>query len=198
MRTKLNEVMRDRRSIRVLERHEGITKKKIEEMLRLALYAPNAFNMQSSRMVVLMGCEHEKFWDETKEILRGVTPASAFARTEHKMDGFRGGNGTILFFEDTQVVKKYQKDFTLYADKFSQFSQHNNAILQYALWLVFEEEGIAASLQHYNPLVDEVVCEEWNVPKTWELVAQMPFGKAAERPEMREFKPFEDIVKIYE
>ena len=197
MRMKLNEVIRDRRSIRVLERSETITKKKIEDMLRLALYAPNAYNMQSSRMIVLLDREHEKFWDMTKDILRGVTPPDAFARTEKKMDGFRGGNGTVLFFENTQTVQKYQQDFALYADKFGQFSQHNNAILQYAVWLVFEEENIAASLQHYNPLVDEAVRNEWNVPKEWELIAQMPFGKAAERPEKREFKPFDDIVKIY-
>lgn len=197
MRTKLNEVIRDRRSIRVLERSETITKKKIEDMLRLALYAPNAFNMQSSRMIVLLGREHEKFWDMTKDILRGVTPPDAFARTEKKMDGFRGGNGTVLFFENMQTVQKYQQDFVLYADKFGQFSQHNNAILQYAVWLVFEEENIAASLQHYNPLVDEAVRNEWNVPEEWELIAQMPFGKAAERPEKRDFEPFDDIVKIY-
>ena len=198
MKTKLKEAMLERRSVRVLTRGEGITKKKIEEMLSLALYAPNAFNMQSSRMVVLLDREHEKFWDMTKDILRGVTPPNAFARTEKKMDGFQGGNGTILFFEDTETVEKYKRDFALYADKFGQFSQHNNAILQYAVWLVFEVEDIAASLQHYNPLVDQAVKDEWNVPKEWEMVAQMPFGRAAEKPELREFKPFGDIVKIYE
>ena len=79
MRTKLNEVIRDRRSIRVLERSETITKKKIEDMLRLALYSPNAFKMQSSRMIVLLDREHEKFWDMTvsyTHLFSALLPAS--------------------------------------------------------------------------------------------------------------------------
>jgi predicted oxidoreductase (fatty acid repression mutant protein) len=36
--------------------------------------------------------------------------------------------------------------------------------------------GVGASLQHYNPLIDAGVAREWNVPASWKLRAQMPFG----------------------
>ena len=39
-----------------------------------------------------------------------------------------------------------------------------------------EEAGLGASLQHYNPLVDEVVRKHWGVHGNWQLRAQMPFG----------------------
>ena len=198
MRTKLNEVMKDRRSVRVLERQETLTKGKVADILKVALHAPSAFNMQSSRLIVLLDAAHEKFWDITGQELRKVTPAEAFARTQKKLDGFRGGNGTILFFENAEVVEKYKRDFSLYADQFGRFSQHNNAILQYAVWLALAEEKLAASLQHYNPLIDSAVKEEWNIPESWSLIAQMPFGKGAETPGPREFKPFGEIVKFYE
>ncbi len=31
-------------------------------------------------------------------------------------------------------------------------------------------------LQHYNPIVDEEVHAEWNVPASWKLRAQLVFG----------------------
>ena len=197
MRTKLNEVIRDRRSIRVLERSETITKKKIEDMLRLALYAPNAFNMQSSRMIVLLDREHEKFWDMTKDILRGVTPPDAFARTEKKMDGFRGGNGTVLFFEERMIVEGLQKSFPTYQDRFPVWSQHTSAMHQLAVWTMLEDAGFGASLQHYNPLIDEAVAKEWQLPETWELIAQMPFGAPLQEPGAKEFNPIEERVRIF-
>ena len=35
---------------------------------------------------------------------------------------------------------------------------------------------MGASLQHYNPLVDTAAQQAFNIPKTWKLLAQMPFG----------------------
>jgi predicted oxidoreductase (fatty acid repression mutant protein) len=37
-------------------------------------------------------------------------------------------------------------------------------------------------LQHYNPLIDKLVAEQWNVPHTWRLMAQMPFGNPLKTP----------------
>ena len=35
-------------------------------------------------------------------------------------------------------------------------------------------------LQHYNPIVDEATASEFDIPKTWKLIAQMPFGDVRE------------------
>lgn len=32
------------------------------------------------------------------------------------------------------------------------------------------------ALQHYNPLPDAAAAKEWDIPTTWKLRAQMPFG----------------------
>ena len=42
---------------------------------------------------------------------------------------------------------------------------------------------IGASLQHYNPLIDNEVREHWGLPGQWQLIAQMPFGIPAESGE---------------
>ncbi|MDD2241741.1 MAG: nitroreductase family protein, partial [Bacteroidales bacterium] len=54
-----------------------------------------------------------------------------------------------------------------------------------------------ANLQHYNPLIDKEVAREWNLPETWKLVAEMPFGTPSGEPGAKEFKPVDDRVKIF-
>ncbi|WP_336769739.1 nitroreductase family protein [Bacillus bombysepticus] len=195
--TTLKEAIESRRSIRAVKKGEGITKEKIETVLKTALFAPSAFNMQSSRAVVLMDGEHEKFWDIVKETLRARVPAENFPATEERLNGFRGGNGTILFFENQETISTMQENAPMYKEHFPSWSHQGNAILQYATWLALTSEGIGASLQHYNPIIDEEVKETWNIPAGWSLVAQMPFGEANEQPGERTFLPYEDVVKFY-
>jgi predicted oxidoreductase (fatty acid repression mutant protein) len=145
----------------------------IKETIR---QTPSSFNSQSSRAVILFGAQSVKFWDLVKEGLRKIVPADSFAQTEQRLAGFAAGAGTVLFFEDQDVVKGMQEQFTLYADNFPIWSEHSTGIAQFAVWTVLAEAGIGASLQHYNPIVDEAVQKEWNVPASWKLRAQMPFG----------------------
>lgn len=145
----------------------------IEEAVKLA---PSAFNSQSSRAVILFGAQSEKFWGITKEILRKIVPAEAFGNTEKKIDSFAAAAGTVLFYEDQDVIKGLQEQFALYADNFPVWSEHSTGIAQFSVWTALANAGIGASLQHYNPLVDEAAAKEWGVPSGWKLRAQMPFG----------------------
>jgi predicted oxidoreductase (fatty acid repression mutant protein) len=77
------------------------------------------------------------------------------------------------------------------------WAQQSNGILQYIIWTSLQEEGLGASLQHYNPLIDSEVKTQWNVPDSWELIAQMPFGKPTAPPGDKEFMPLEERVKIF-
>jgi uncharacterized protein len=68
---------------------------------------------------------------------------------------------------------------------------------QLVVWAGLEEEGLGAYLQHYNPLIDEEVKNEWHIPSNWKLIAQMPFGKPTSQPGKKEFKSIEDRVKYF-
>ena len=148
----------------------------IQEAVR---QAPSSFNSQSSRALILHGAQSVKFWDIVKDELRKIVPADAFPTTEKKIDSFAAGAGTVLFYEDQGPVKALQEQFPLYADNFPVWSEHSTGIAQYAVWMALAEAGIGASLQHYNPLPDEAVAREWNIPEGWVLRAQMPFGSHA-------------------
>ena len=111
-----------------------------------------------------------------KDALRKIVPAENFAATEAKIDSFAAGAGTVLFYEDQNVVAGLQQQFAAYADNFPIWSEQACGMAQFAVWTALAEAGIGASLQHYNPLVDEVVRKHWGVHGNWQLRAQMPFG----------------------
>lgn len=157
---------------------------------------PSAFNMQSGRIIIAYGSAHDKIWQITKDTLRAVVPAEAFSNTEKKIDSFAAAYGTILYYDDTDVVKKLQEQFPLYAANFPTWAQQANGMMQYALWTLFANMGLAANLQHYNPLIDEALASEFDVPASWQLIAQMPFGQPMSQPGPIEKLPIDERVKI--
>lgn len=191
-------VVRERRSFYGIDKEIKIADERIKEIVEFAVkYTPSAFNSQTARLVVLTGNAHDKLWDITTEILRKVVGNGDFAGTQQKMDSFKAGYGTMLFFEDEAIVKSLQKQFPLYADNFPVWSQQASGMHQLVVWAALESEGLGASLQHYNPLIDEQVNKEWNIPSNWKLLAQMPFGNPTAQPGDKEIKPIEDRVKFY-
>ncbi|PVZ86689.1 nitroreductase family protein [Serratia sp. S1B] len=166
-----------RRTIYALGKNLPVSEQNVIDTIQEAIrQAPSSFNSQSSRALILLGHEHEKFWDLTLEQLRKIVPAANFQPTADKMAGFRKAAGSVLFFEDQDVIQGLQQQFPSYADNFPVWSEHSTGIAQYGVWLALAEKGIGANLQHYNPLVDSDVQSTWNVPKSWKLRAQMNFG----------------------
>lgn len=174
------DIARKRRTQYALGRDLPISKDQVTDLIKEAIrLAPSSFNSQSSRALILHGAESVKFWEIVKDELRKIVPADAFPTTEEKIDGFAAGAGTVLFYEDREPVKALQEKFPLYADNFPVWSEHASGIAQYAVWMALAEAGIGASLQHYNPLPDARVAQEWDIPESWVLRAQMPFGSHA-------------------
>ena len=199
MERSLKEALNLRRSYYAVSNKSLISDEEIENIVKFAVkHVPSAFNSQSTRLVLLLGEQHRKFWDIVKETLRKIVSAEAFKATETKVDtSFKAGYGTVLFFEDRTIVEGLQKAFPLYHEKFPIWSQHTSAMHQLAVWAMLEDAGFGASLQHYNPLVDKAVMAEWKLPENWELVAQMPFGVPLQEPGQKEFNPIEERVRVF-
>ncbi len=125
-----------------------------------------------------------------------VTPAEAFEATKGRLAGFAAGAGTILFFEDQDVVKGLQESFPLYAENFPIWSEQAHGINLYAVWLAFAEKNIGMNVQHYNPLVDAQVAEKYGIPANWKLRAQAPFGGIAAPAADKDYMADSDRVKV--
>lgn len=187
------EALKKRRSQYALGKDLPLAEQEVTEIIKEAIrQSPSAFNSQSSRAVILYGAQHEKFWDIVKNELQKIVPTENFAPTEAKVNSFAAGAGTVLFYEDQDVVKGLQENFALYADNFPIWSEHSTGIAQLAVWTALSEANIGASLQHYNPLPDAAVAAEWNIPASWKLRAQMPFGSHQGEFLEKEFMADED------
>lgn len=190
--------IKDRRTYYSIDKNVDITKEKIQEVVEHAIkYSPSAFNSQSANVVLLFEDNHQMLWDIVKENLRKIIPEDKFSETESKINSFANGYGTLLFFENTEIVKDLQEQYPLYKDNFPVWASQSNGMLQLAIWTSLEIEGLGVSLQHYNPLIDNDVKEKWNIPVSWQLVGQMPFGKPTKDPDPKEFRPIEDRLKIF-
>ena len=163
------QLIEKRRSIYAIGKNVEQTPTYLTDLIQNAIkQSPSSFNSQSSRAVILFNAEHEKFWDLVKAQLKAYAKdAESAAKTDAKIDSFAAGLGTVLFFEDQEVVAGLQANFPSYADNFPIWSEHSTAIAQFATWTALSIEGLGASLQHYNPIVDQQVHAQWNVPATW-------------------------------
>ena len=187
-----------RRSMYNINDEKIVSEQKIIEIVRHAVkHTPSSFNSQNGRAVILFGENHKELWDITKNILSKRVPKERFASTEKKLSSFASGYGTILFFEDLSVVENLQSRFPSYANNFPNWSLQSIGILQHIVWTSLELEGLGASLQHYNPLIDEEVKQRWNIQSSWRLVSQMPFGKPISPADEKQFLPIEERVKVF-
>lgn len=191
-------LVENRRSYYAIEKKSPISDQEISQIVEHGIkYVPSSFNSQSARAVLLLGDNHDSLWEITRETLRKIIPEDAFSSTDSKIDGFKNGYGTILFFEDQEVIEGLQEQFPLYKDVFPVWSLQSSGMLQYNIWIGIEGAGFGATLQHYNPLIDDEVKEKWNLPKKWSLLAQMPFGTPISEPGEKEFSPVEDRFKVF-
>lgn len=160
--------------------------KMVEEVTELV---PDAFNMKSSRVVVVHGEKQDTLWDEIEKAFGGKV-------AKEKIDSFRSGAGTILYFYDRTVIETMQEQFSSYADNFPVWANQASGMLQLSIWSGLRELGIGASLQHYNPVIDDSVKALLGLPKEYVLVAQMPFGGIVSEPDKKDKEEIKKRVSV--
>ena len=186
-----------RRSIRNISNKIAIEETELLNIIKHNLkHTPSAYNAQSQKVLVLLGEENHKFWDLTKEALRKIVPENKFARTEAKMDNFRAGYGTILFFDDLTITNGLIEKFPTYKQNFLTWAAQQNGMLQANIWSSFASKNIGASLQHYNEIIEDQLESAFGVPKICKLIAQMPFGGIIEEPNEKQSLDVESRIIV--
>lgn len=196
----IGELIARRRSHYDLGRDIGITDEEIRRIIENAVKnAPSAYNSQSQRVVLLLGYDHTDLWDITENALRKKIGDQRYAgATEEKINGFRKAYGTVLFFDDMAKTCEFGNKFPSNVANFPIWAHQASGMLQYAVWLSFEDKGLGASLQHYNPVIDPDVKERWNLPEDWKLLAQMPFGSIESGAPEKAFEPIGARMKVFD
>jgi predicted oxidoreductase (fatty acid repression mutant protein) len=180
--TQFLDALKNRRTIYALGKNVDNEAQVIETIKEAVRQSPTAFNSQTARVLIVTGVAQEKLWGTIvptqlkAEMDRQGVPESAWENTKAKLDGFKAGFGTALFFEDQDVIKNLQEQFALFADNFPVWSEQGSGIVTVNAWTALSEIGIGANLQHYNPVIDSAVASEWNIPANWKLRGQLVFG----------------------
>lgn len=178
MNSQFNSLAANRRSIYGLGDNLSQTPEEIFDLVKQTIKnSPTAFNSQTVRAVVLFGKSSDKVWEIVEDALRKIAKSpDAFEQTKAKIDSFKAGYGTILYFTDTTIVHQLENDYPSYAANFANWAEQGLGGAQQAVWTAFAEQGIGANLQHYNPLIDDAIHQAFNLPVAWQLRAEMPFG----------------------
>lgn len=192
--SEFKQVIENRRSIEVLTT-SSISQNDVLDLVKHAiLYSPSAFNAQSVSAMVLFEDSHHQLWEEVKRQIIPFVPKEKQDKTINKIKGFKGGDGTIIFLEDTEVAATLREKFTLYQENVDLWVDQGQGFAQHAVWLALSDANLSASLQHYNPLIDPFIMKNYDVDSKYQVVAQMPFGKANSKPKIINRKKIEDRV----
>ena len=185
---KITEALKARRSYYAINRELPVAIDRVMDMVKeLTELVPDAFNMKSSRAAVVHGEKQDQLWNKIYDVFEGKV-------AREKIDSFRAGSGTLLYFYDRNVVESLQKQYPLYADNFPVWASQSSAMLQLAVWSGLRELNIGASLQHYNPVIDNAVKELLHLSGDYVLVAEMPFGGIVEEPAPKDKEEIEKRV----
>ena len=172
------QAIQNRRTIYHLSDKQILPDEKILKLVQQAVReAPSSFNVQSSRVVILLGEQHKKYWLEiVPEALHAAKGEKAVQGSKDKREGFAAGYGTILFFEDENLIKGQQEAFPSYAPNFPIWSMHASGMAQIYTWTLLEAEGYGANLQHYGNLTGETLKKVYSLPESYQLQSEMVFG----------------------
>lgn len=186
----LKKILEKRRSIYNLGKNLKVTHEEIISLVKdLTELVPDAFDMKSARVVILFDGDHHLLWDTVSDVFEGKIP-------KEKIESFKNGAGTILYFYDKNVVQGLQERFPMYANNFPVWANQANGMLQFTIWSGLAEIGVGANLQHYNPIIDKRVKEIFNIPENYEFIAQMPFGSIELEAPLKEKENIDKRVSV--
>ncbi len=179
-----------RRSYYNLDDKLEVSDEKIVETIeKVTELVPDAFNMKSQRLVIAQKDMHKKLWD-------GVYDSFGGEVSKDKIDTFKNAAGTVLFFYDNKLIEKMKKDYELYKDNFTPWALQANGMLQISIWSALEELGLGVNLQHYNPIIDDMVKEMFDVDKDYVLLGQMVYGNITGPADEKENEDIKKRVKV--
>ena len=179
-----------RRTYYQINKELPVAVEKIRKVVEQATeLTPDAFNMKSARVVLALGAKQDALWDAVYDAFGGKV-------AREKIDGFKAGAGTVLYFYDEEVIKSLQSQFPMYAENFPTWAQQANGMLQFAIWTALRDLDVGANIQHYNPVIDKTVQDLFDLPASWKLIAQMPFGGIVAEPEAKEKEDIAVRVKV--
>jgi predicted oxidoreductase (fatty acid repression mutant protein) len=124
-----------RRTYYQLTAKSTIPDAKIEEIVKTAVkHVPSAFNIQTGRVVVVLGEANQKVWSIVKDgYLASLNNDEAMiSLNTKKMQEYSAGYGTILIFEDQAILSSMNEKMPYFkaSNSFEIWSENSTGMLQ--------------------------------------------------------------------
>jgi predicted oxidoreductase (fatty acid repression mutant protein) len=185
-----SDVIRRRRSIRRLT-GGLVDDETITSILDAGRWSPSSQNSQPARMVVLRE-RHTEFWDFVAKTLPSRLRGDALERALKRIEGYRPGIFTIVFFEDTTIARNPPEGSN--PQTWASYAVQAMGIVQANVWNAIAAAGLAASNQHINLTIEDELRAFLGVPETWKSYSIFPVGYAAEQPAPGVRRPPEEVI----
>lgn len=195
--TQFTDLIKERRTAYAIGTNTELSNKEIADRIReVTQQIPTAFNSQTTRLVVVFGEDNVKLWDHILDIQKDVMEGDMWEMMSGVMQGAKAGVGTVLFFEDRDAVKGALGE----NERATVYKQHHSANAQYGIWLALTDLGLGGSLQHMNigfeQGFDKSVKEMFDLPASYEMIAQMPFGSIEAEPNPKDHIDSSEQVRV--
>ena len=89
-----------------------------------------------------------------QDLQRQFVPKQVLAGTKMKNEQCAAAFGSVLFYEDQQVIRQLQKKILFHAAEFPIWSEQTSGMAQFVVWTALADSGVGASLQHFNPSIE--------------------------------------------
>lgn len=197
---KFTEAIKNRRTVYHLSKKPILSDPQIVQLVQQAVReAPSSFNVQSSRVVILLGKQHDNYWNKiVPDALYAQSGERAVNASKSKLEGFEAGIGTILFFEDENLIEQQEEAFPQYAAGFKPWSKHASGMAQIFTWTLLEAEGYGANLQHYGNLTGDILKKVYSLPESYQLQSEMVFGYPESPAGEKTYVPDEERVRVFQ
>lgn len=190
--------MKQRRTFKRLGKKVAFRRTYLNNLIKESVRCcPSALNSQSARIVILMDEAHFKFWHMVKEVQKDKLPPHIAEGAIMKIDRCSDAFGTVLFFEDQNVIGALQKQKPLQAADFALWSEQTSGMTQFAVWTALSSIGLGAALQHFNPAIDKKTEQMFDLPESWELKAQLIFGSIQESAQEKTLEDDDTMFKVF-
>lgn len=194
----LLERLQRRQPVSMLGKKVHYSQSYLAEVIQLAIAScPLVYNTQTTCAVILFGQSHQEFWQLVQQVQRQEMPAHIFSSAVSKIQQCELAFGTVLFYQDQAVIKNLQKNVPLMAQYFPTWSEQANGMAQFATWMALADSGLGATLQHYQPSIEQCVAQHFQLNKEWKLTAQLVFGSIDAVSEQSESSANASQCKIF-
>lgn len=182
-----------RRSIRRLQ-PGPLSEASLQRIAEAVRLTPAAYNLPPWH-VVLVHDVLPDFWQLVEQAFLERLEGDRLARYLDRLAGFRGGVAVALVYEDVAIRRELAAAWQITIEQAGAFAEQGLGMVQLALWLALTAEGLVASLQHWDWLLEEPLAGFIGLPtERYRLIATLPIGYADEEPRPTERIALERIV----